>query len=322
FMAEKGAEIIFETARLWIDTGYFREGEFHINNITGPDEYTCVVNNNYYTNLIAQFHLQWAVKLYTDFADNETFQETLKRIAFEAEEIEVFKKAADQMLLLYDEKLKINPQDDSFLQKERWEVKDVPAEDFPLLLNYHPLYLYRHQICKQADTVLAHFIVEDAQSLETIRHSFEYYEKITTHDSSLSECIFSIMAAKVGLEEKAYNYFGNSTYLDLLNLHKNTKDGIHTANIGGNYMSIIYGFAGFRLKEGGICFEPMVPNSWPGYRFRISYRNARIMVVINKEKSTFFLEYGDPIKIHVYGEEYLLENTLSVAIAGGNNNEI
>lgn len=319
FIASKGAEIILETARLWLDVGNFVDDEFHINDVTGPDEYTCLINNNYYTNLLAQYHLNWAVKFYTELRENNDFQKMLKKIAFQEEEIKAFQEAADKMLLLYDEDLKINPQDDSFLQKKTWDMNKTPVTDFPLLLNYHPLYLYRYQICKQPDTILAHFILEDAQSIETIRNSYEYYEKITTHDSSLSECIFSIVAAKLGMKEKAYKYFGNSTHLDLYNLHKNTKDGIHTANIGGNYMSIIYGFGGFRLKEDGIYFAPIVPNHWSGYRFRLRYNNARILVTIDREKCTIFLEYGKLMKIHVYGKEYLLEHTLSVDIAGGEN---
>ncbi len=312
----KGAEIIFETARLWIDVGNFYDGEFHINDVTGPDEYSCIVNNNYYTNAIAQYHLRWAVKLYYEFRKNPDFRRMMRDIHFKHEEINEFKKAAKRMLLPYDKALGINPQDDAFLGKKRWDLSTIPKKDFPLLLHYHPLHLYRHQVCKQADTVLAHFVLEDVQPIETIRKSFEYYEKITTHDSSLSECIYGIVAAKLGLKDKAVRYFGNSTKLDILNLHSNTKDGIHTANMGGNYMSIVYGFGGFRLKESGIHFAPMLPKKWTSYRFRISYGGSRIIVGVDKEKCTFFLEYGLPKKITVYDKDYILENTLTVKLNG------
>ena len=232
FIVSKGAEIIYETARLWMDVGSFYNNQFHINNVTGPDEYTCLVNNNYYTNVIAQYHLKWAVKLYFEFRKLPEFKKMQKKIKLRQEEVKAFNKASKNMYLPYDEKLNINPQDDSFLQKQTMDIASISKNKFPLLLHYHPLYLYRHQVCKQADTVLAHFICEDAQSLETIRNSFNYYEKITTHDSSLSECIFSIVASKLGMGYKAFKYFGNSTKLDLLDLHKNTKDGIHTANMG------------------------------------------------------------------------------------------
>jgi len=312
FIAEKGGEVILETARLWLDIGTFFKGKFHINDVTGPDEYTCLVNNNYYTNVLAQYHLNWAIKFITQLKNNPKFKRMLKKIRFKTEEIGQFKKAASQMYLPYDEKLKINPQDDSFLQKKTWDLKEIPKAKFPLLLHYHPLHLYRYQVCKQPDTVLAHFILEDAQPLDTIRHSFRFYEKITTHDSSLSKCIFSIMAAKLGLEEKAYKYFGNSTQLDILDLHKNTQDGVHLANMGGNYMAIVYGFGGFRLKEQGVCFSPILPKKWTGYSFRIAYEDARIVVNVSNAKCTFYLEYGNPKQIQVYDRTYSLKNTLTV----------
>ncbi|NLY81266.1 MAG: glycoside hydrolase family 65 protein [Clostridiales bacterium] len=312
FIQDKGAEIIFETARLWMDVGNFYNGQFHINDVTGPDEYTCIVNNNYYTNALAQYHLQWAVKLYFQMRKLPEFRKMQRRIRLGLEEIDGFKKAAQRMYLPYDEKLKINPQDDSFLQKNRWDIDTIPKKNFPLLLHYHPLHLYRHQVCKQPDTILAHFILEDSQSQETMRNSFEYYEKITTHDSSLSRCIFSIVASRLGMEDKAFKYFGDSTKLDLMDMHKNTKDGIHTANMGGNYMAIIYGFGGVRLKESGIYFAPILPKKWKGYRFRICVENSRIIVGITKDSCTFLLEHGEAKKINVYNKEYLLDGKLTI----------
>lgn len=311
-LLKKGLEIIFETARLWIDTGNFYQGQFHINTITGPDEYTCIVNNNYYTNVLTQYHLHWAVKFYYLFKNNDVFITLLKKINLREDEIEIFQKAGDNMYLPYDETLKINPQDDSFLQKEKWDINSIPKDSFPLLLHYHPLHIYRHQICKQADTVMAHFILEDAQSEETMKNSLLYYEKITTHDSSLSKPIFCIMAARLGMEEKAYKYFGDSAKLDLLDLNRNTEDGVHIANMAGSYLMIVYGFAGFRLKESGISFWPMIPNEWNVYCFRIVYKNSRIKVSINKEECIFSLEKGKGKKIIVYGKSYILQDNLVI----------
>lgn len=208
------------------------------------------------------------------------------------------------MYLPYDEILGINPQDDSFLSKEVWDLKNTKVEEFPLLLHYHPMYLYRYQVCKQADTVLAHFIFEDAQSLETIRKSFLYYEKITTHDSSLSTCIYSIVASRLGMREKAYSYFGDSAKLDLYNTHKNTKDGIHTANIGGTYMAIVYGFAGLRLKETGLHLSPYLPEKWDSYRFCFLYHGSQIEAETDKEGTRLALKRGAPVQIFLYGKAY------------------
>jgi alpha,alpha-trehalose phosphorylase len=312
FIADKGAEIIFETARLWMDVGNYYNGSFRINEVTGPDEYTCMVNNNYYTNVSAQYNLRWAVKFYELLKVANKVTMVANRIGLSETEIKEFNEAATCMFLPYDESLKINPQDDSFLTKKVWDLKNTPKDHFPLLLHYHPLHLYRHQVCKQADTVLAHFIFEDAQSMDTIRNSFAYYEKVTTHDSSLSTCIFSIVASKLGMEEKAYDYLGDSAKLDLFNTHKNTKDGIHTANMGGNFMAIVYGFAGLRIKENGIYFAPAIPKVWEEYRFQINYEDSQIKVEVNAKESIFTLVKGSLKQIKVFGNDYELQNRITI----------
>jgi alpha,alpha-trehalose phosphorylase len=313
FIQEKGAEIVFETARLWLDVGNYHKGKFHINGITGPDEYTCIVNNNYYTNLIAQYHLRWAVIFYEILKVTGQFRKVTNKIGLTESEIAAFKLASDSMYLPYDPELKINPQDDSFLQKKKLSLDSVYRKDSPMFMRYHPLFIYRHQICKQADTIMAYLILEDAQSEETMLNSFNYYEKITTHDSSLSKCIFSIMAARLGMDEKAFEYFGKSALLDLQDLFHNTRDGIHTANMAGSYMSIVYGFGGFRLKESGIWFSPILPEKWNSYSFHIRYENSRIGVSVNRGENIFTLECGTPKPIYVYGVEYLLKDKLVIS---------
>ncbi|MDR1901112.1 MAG: family 65 glycosyl hydrolase [Treponema sp.] len=312
FIAEKGAEIVFECARLWLDVGNYYRGKFRINEVTGPDEYTCLVNNNYYTNASAQYNLRWAVRFWEILNDADILEGVRKRIDLSPGEIDAFSQAAEAMYLPYDEELKINPQDDSFLTKKKWDMFHTPKEEFPLLLHHHPLYLNRYQVCKQADTVLAHFIFEDAQSLETMRNSFLYYEEITTHDSSLSTCIYSIVASKLGFREKASRYFGDSAKLDILNLHGNTKDGIHTANMGGTWMAIVYGFAGLRIKESGIYFAPALPESWKTCRFKIRYQDSQILAELTGRRTVFTLLSGTPKIINVYGKGYELSGSVTV----------
>jgi alpha,alpha-trehalose phosphorylase len=295
-----------------MDTGNFYRGEFHINDVTGPDEYTCVVNDNYYTNALAQYHLRWAVKFYSILKETGMLDPVAKKIKFRKAEIRGFIKAAEAMHLPYDRETKINPQDDSFMRKKEWDIAGIPKENFPLLLHYHPLHLYRHRICKQADTVMAYFILEDTQSQETMYNSFLYYEKVTTHDSSLSQPVFSIVAARLGMEEKAYRYFGDSAKLDLLNLYNNTEDGIHTANMAGTFLTIVYGFGGFRLKEQGISFDPMLPRKWNGYDFKILYENSRIKVYVTETECVFSLEKGKSKMITVYGKPYRLKKRLVI----------
>ena len=228
------------------------------------------------------------------------------------EEIGQFQNAADRMYLPYDETLDINPQDDSFLSKKVWDLAATPEDQFPIMHHNHLLHLYRYQVCKQADTVLAHVIFEDRETVSTIRNSFEYYEKITTHDSSLSRCIFSIMASRLGEEEKAYEYFDFSSKLDITNSQKNTKDGIHTANMGGTYMAIVYGFLGLRVKEEGYFFTPVLPRQWNSYRQRICLKGSLVDIKVSRDRTDFALLEGNPLDLTVYGKTYRLEQRLTI----------
>lgn len=316
FIKEYGAEVLFETARLWLDTGHFDGELFKIDAITGPDEYTCIVNNNYYTNVMAKNNLLWAVKIYDllEKEDAERLTVLAKKIGLETEEVSTWKQAGRHMYLPYDLEQKINPQDDTFLQKAMWDLAGTPEENFPLLLHYHPLMIYRYQVCKQADTVLAHFLLEDEQNLETIRHSFNYYEKITTHDSSLSTCIFSIMASKLGYIDKAYHYFSETARLDLDNTHGNTKDGLHMANMGGTWLAIIFGFAGLRIKEDGISFAPVLPDKWEGYRFSIQFQGRRLQLEKRVDQTIITLLEGDGLMIKVYNQPIRIERKIPIIV--------
>lgn len=276
YLIREGAEVLLETARLWLDVGHVADGRFCINCVTGPDEYTCMVNNNYYTNACAQNNLRWAVRATRLLREWGAYDEWAARLGVAQEELDAFAHAAQIMYLPYDETLGINPQDDSFLQKPVWDIAATPREGFPLLLNYHPLQLYRYQVCKQADTVLAHVLFEELADADVRRRSFRYYEKITTHDSSLSNCIFCIEACRLGLRAEARAYFGDSVKTDLLNTHGNSKDGIHTANMGGCYMAVVNGFAGLRLSEAGVRVDPFLPDGWTGLAFSFQYRGCRL----------------------------------------------
>ncbi len=306
FIKNAGIEILIETARLWMDVGNYADDKFVINSVTGPDEYTCMVNNNYYTNRVAKHNLEWAVKLYRKL-ENEGQETKLKeKLYINEEEIKEMEQACEKMYLPFDEKMQIIPQDDSFLSKPVWNLEDTPKEKFPLLLNYHPLCLYRYQVCKQADAVLAFFLFGDELDNTIMKNSFEYYEKITTHDSSLSKCIFSIVASRLGLEDKAYTYLGNSAELDLKNTHNNTKDGIHTANMGGCYMAVVYGFAGLRIEEAKIAFHPIVPSAWEGYHFKVRYQQSLLDINVTTDQIIILLDQGNAVGVKVYQQEYIL----------------
>ncbi len=310
FILKEGAEILIETSRLWLDTGnYDRKGNFVINEVTGPDEYTCMVDNNFYTNCMAAFGMNWTIKLLEKYKDTPEIISLKQRLHLTDKEISDIVKAAGSIYLPYDEELGINPQDDSFLQKPVWDLEATPKEEFPLLLHYHPLHLYRYQVCKQADTVLAHFLFPDSADKATQEKSFRYYEKITTHDSSLSTCVFSMQASRLGLYDEASSYFGDSAKLDLLNLHGNSTDGVHTANMGGSYMAFVFGFGGVKITEEGLSINPFLPGTVTGYSFKFGYLGRLLQLSVNEKEMVVELIRGDKISFS-HGSE-------NITIAGG-----
>ncbi len=265
FLHRYGAEMLVETARFWVDLGGFSDRggrRFVINGVTGPDEYTAVVNNNYFTNLMAQENLRYAATTLGALQQDrpDIFSTLQSRTGIEDEEVDAWEEAAALMYLPVDEVLGIHPQDDSFLDKEMWDFAGTPEEKYPLLLHYHPLNLYRHQVIKQADTILALFLLGDQFSLEEKKRNFDYYDPITTHDSSLSVCIQSIAAAEIGYMEKAREYFDFAVAMDLSDVGGNMLHGAHIASIGGSWMCLVYGFGGMRDHGGNITFRPRLPD--------------------------------------------------------------
>ncbi|MCI6039431.1 MAG: family 65 glycosyl hydrolase [Clostridiales bacterium] len=297
YLISEGAEMLLETARLWMDVGHMAQGRFCINCVTGPDEYTCMVNNNYYTNACAKNNLEWAVHTARLLREWGAYESWANKLGVTQEELDGFARAAKAMYLPYDEELGINPQDDSFLHKPVWDLASTPRDKFPLLLNYHPLQLYRYQVCKQADTVLAHVLFEDLASKDVRERSFRYYEKITTHDSSLSNCIFCIEACRLGLRREARDYFGDSVKTDLLNTHGKSKDGIHTANMGGCYMAVVNGFAGLRLCQEGVRVDPFLLEGWTGLQFSFQYRGSHLRFEMEGEHYRVRLLAGGPVSV-------------------------
>ena len=317
FLVEYGTEILIETARLWIDTGHYdalRNNQFCIDDVTGPDEYTALVNNNCYTNAMARENLYnaiWAVEEMENI-NRQKANELLIKLNFQRAELEEFKKAADHMYLPYDEKLQLYKQDDTFLNKKVLDLSTIPTENKPLLIHYHPLFIYRHQVCKQADLVLAEFLLPNRFDLEQKRRDFNYYEKVTTHDSSLSASVFSIMASEIGNLEKAYEYFLMTAKTDLDDLQRNTKDGLHMANMAGTWATVIHGFGGLRIVDGQIYLNPILPRQWEGYSFNIRFQNKRIEVKVDKGSVSYKLTEGNEIQIYHNQKELTLQRNVEV----------
>ncbi|MFR5644119.1 glycoside hydrolase family 65 protein [Clostridium paraputrificum] len=311
FMQNNGLEILIETARFWFEFGDFiksKGNKFCINGVTGPDEYTAIVNNNYYTNLMAKNNMMYAAQSVEKFRNNEVAKKLFEKLELEDIEIDNWIKAANNMYLPYDEEKKISKQDDSFLEKAVWDFENTPEENYPLLLHYHPLTIYRYQVNKQADVMLAALLFQDEFTLEQKKRDFDYYEKITTHDSSLSKSIFGMMASEIGKHEDAYKYFMDTALMDIKNIQKNTCDGIHAANMGGSWMSLVYGFAGMKIKNDKLSFEPRIPNAWNRVKFNIAFRGNVVEISIENNISKYKLLKGNSIQILHNNKEVELTN--------------
>ncbi len=316
YMAQAGAEIVFETARIWIGIGgYDRAGRFCINEVTGPDEYTALVNNNYYTNAMAQMHLRFAAEMVDLLRTRRAsdFARIAKATDLDPGESAEWLRAAGRMALPYDAALGIHEQDDSFLGKKAWDFAATPKENYPLLLNYHPLVIYRHQVCKQADVVLALLLLSEQFTLADKKRDFDYYEAVTTHDSSLSSCIFSIIASEVGYAAKAYDYFMETARLDLDDTHGNTHYGVHTAAMAGTWMGVAYGFAGMRVTDGALRFAPTLPAKWTHYSFKIHIRGALLQVRVDAAQTEYTLLQGDALQFRHRTERVALSAAAPVA---------
>ncbi len=312
FLIQCGAEILFETARLWADLGAYipRKGnKFCINDVTGPDEYTALVDNNCYTNMMAQEHLWYAHQINSWMQSHapDQYTELVAKIGLEPGEPIEWKKAADAMYIPYDDALQIYMQDDTFLDKEPWDFANTPPDKYPLLIHYHPLVLYRHQVCKQADLVLALFLLGHRFTQEEKRRNYDYYEKVTTHDSSLSTCTFSIVANEIDYHVKAYHYFMLTARMDLDDYHGNVKDGVHIANMAGTWMCLVNGFAGMRITDGALCLTPSLPAGWEEYSFKLRYQGCFLRVTVARDCTTYELLEGDDLEIHHNGKSLLLK---------------
>jgi alpha,alpha-trehalose phosphorylase len=258
---------------------------------------------------MARENLLFAVKTVKEVLDAYPEQyETLKhRTKLQPEEIDAWQKAADNMYIPYDRKLGIHPQDEDFLELEKWDIRNTPREHFPLLLNYHPLVIYRHQVIKQADVVLAMFLLGNMFTDEQKNRNFEYYDPLTTGDSSLSACIQSIVAAEVGENEKAMDYARYAVLMDLADIGGNMADGCHIASMGGTWMVGVYGFAGMRDYNGQITFAPRLPKYIEELRFPLQIRGQRLVVYITQTEAVYLLEDGIYLEITHQGETFPLK---------------
>jgi alpha,alpha-trehalose phosphorylase len=313
FMDREGLEILVETARLWADLGFWRgngQNSFHIHGVTGPDEYTTVVNDNLFTNLMARCNLRRAAQASRGLEARrpEEYARFAARLGLSGEEVDGWARAAEALAVPYDPNLGIHPQDSQFHEREVWDLASTPAGRRPLFLHYHPLVIYRFQVLKQADVVLALFLLGSEFTAEEKRADFEYYDKITTGDSTLSAVVQSIIAAEVGYHDLALRYFHNALFVDLADLHGNASDGVHVASAGGVWSALVHGFGGMRDHDGVISFDPRLPEPWAALTFRLTVRGSRVRVRVTGDAVDLALEDGPPLEVRVRGRRVLVDD--------------
>ncbi len=297
FEEETGLPILVETARFWLSLGnYDADDKFRINGVTGPDEYSAVVDNNVYTNLMAQHNLSYAAEI------ARRHSKATHALDVTDKEIAQWDDAAEKMYIPFDERLGIHPQDDAFTHHAVWDFEHTRPEQYPLLLHFPYFDLYRKQVVKQADLVLAMHLRGDAFTLEQKARNFAYYEPLTVRDSSLSAGTQAILAAEVGQLQLAYDYLGETAQLDLNDLEHNTRDGLHLASLASSWTALVAGFGGMRTYKGTLSFAPRLPEGITRITFRMLFRDHKIRVQIAEKEAIYSLMKGTNLKIKHYGK--------------------
>ncbi|MGW2706045.1 glycoside hydrolase family 65 protein [Streptomyces sp. NPDC001340] len=303
FERGEGFDLLVDTARLWRSLGHHDpEGAFHIDGVTGPDEYSAIARDNLYTNLLARQNLLAAAEAAARHPDRAA------ELGVDDEETAVWRDAAARMAMPYNESLGVHEQSAGFTSFQRWDFEATPPENYPLLLHYPYFDLYRKQVVKQADVVLAMLECPHLFSDEQKARNFAYYDALTVRDSSLSACCQAVLAAETGHLRLAYAYLGEAALMDLDDLEHNTRDGLHIASLAGTWIALIAGFGGLRryIGEDGrpdrLAFAPRLPEALSRVAFTVLVRGRRLKVDIGPAHARYRLVEGEPLVLLHHGE--------------------
>ena len=282
-------------------------------------EYNAIVDNNFYTNLMARENIRdakWALEKMKEI-DKDAYDALVKKIDFKEEEIDYWDRIIENMYFPYDEKMQIYPQDDGFLMRKPWDESKIPEEKRHLLYeNYHPLFVYRQKMAKQADAILGMLLHSNYFTNEELKRNYDFYQTVTLHHSSLSTCIFGILASQIGYDDEAYKYFSQSARMDLDDIHNNFYAGIHAANMAGTWQGIVFGFAGVRSNAGYLQINPKLPGQWKSYEFRLQYKGSGLNIKVTDKKVEYTLlndcelsyeSLGEKIVLSKEGDKYVQE---------------
>ncbi len=318
YIPEKGLEVLIGIARFWHQRATYStyRNQFVILGVTGPNEYENNVNNNFYTNYLAKWCMDYAIeqihKVEKEF--NTDFTRIMSKVNLNNAEIQNWKLVADTMYLPYSEELGVYLQQDGFLDKELVKVHDLDKSQRPINQKWSWDRILRSPYIKQADTLQGFYFFEDHFSKEQLEKHFDFYEPFTVHESSLSPCVHSIQAATLGRMEQAYTFYLRTSRLDLDDYNKEVEEGLHITSMAGTWMSIVEGFGGMRVKNESLHFEPRIPAEWNAYSFKINFRNQILEVAVDQNETKFSLEGNKELIVYVNGNAVRVEPNRLVTV--------
>ncbi|WP_062805729.1 glycoside hydrolase family 65 protein [Enterococcus pernyi] len=309
YLKNEGLEVLAEIARFWADRVHYskRQNKYMIHGVTGPNEYENNINNNWYTNTIAAWVLRYTRENYLAFKEETT-------IEISEEELAKWADIVENMYYPIDEEQGIFVQHDTFLDKDLMPVSDLPLSELPLNQKWSWDKILRSCFIKQADVLQGIYFFNEEFTKEEKQRNFDFYEPMTVHESSLSPSIHAILAAELGLEEKAVEMYQRTARLDLDNYNNDTEDGLHITSMTGSWLAIVQGFAQMKTAYGELSFAPFLPNTWNAYSFHINYRGRLIFIAVSDEQVTFTLLNGEALELTVYGKAQELTDQLTIPL--------
>ena len=318
YIPEKGLEVLIGIARFWHQRASYStaKNQYVILGVTGPNEYENNVNNNFYTNYIAKWCIDYTVEQVNKIEKeyNADYSRIMCKVNLDVAEIEHWKAVADNMYFPFSEKYDVYLQQDGFLDKDLVKVHDLDQSQRPINQKWSWDRILRSPYIKQADTLQGFYFFEDHFSKEQLEKHFDFYEPFTVHESSLSPCVHSIQAAVLGKMEQAYTFYLRTSRLDLDDYNKEVHEGLHITSMAGTWMSIVEGFGGMRVKNNRLHFEPKIPKEWNGYSFKINFRNQIVKVSVTPNETKFSLDGVASISVFVNGKEVLVEPNSLVTV--------
>jgi maltose phosphorylase len=311
YIPEMGLEVLIAIARFWHQRATFstQKNKYVILGVTGPNEYENNINNNWYTNYLAKWCINFALKQLQKVAEGyaQDYDRIIGVTKLSESETDAWKKVADHMYFPHDEELGIYLQQDGFLDKELITVADLPKSQRPINQKWSWDRILRSPYIKQADTLQGFYLFEDHFTTEELEKHFDFYEPFTVHESSLSPCVHSIQASKLNRMEQAYAFYLRTSRLDLDDYNKEVEEGLHITSMAGTWMSIVEGFGGMRIVDDKLSFTPRIPKEWKAYSFKINFRERIFKVTVLQEKMTFELEGDIETSIRVNGERVVVK---------------